>query len=157
MKVREVEPEIDAGVLLAGAQFVDAYSVTVDGTALDSRHAAEKMLARGPQWIDALIRWRNRLVAPFGLKRPAPTGAVSAAAIGIFPVLSESPDRLVAGLNDKHLDFRVVIDVVSAGAGQRVTATTLVLTHNLLGRIYLAIILPFHGLVVRAMLGQVAA
>ncbi len=116
MKVREVEPEIDAGVLLAGAQFVDAYSVTVDGTALDSRHAAEKMLARGPQWIDALIRWRNRLVAPFGLKRPAPTGAVSAAAIGIFPVLSESPDRLVAGLNDKHLDFRVVIDVVSAGA-----------------------------------------
>ena len=35
--------------------------------------------------------------------------------------------------------------------------TTLVKTHNRLGRIYLAIILPFHRLVVRSMLAQVAA
>jgi hypothetical protein len=39
---------------------------------------------------------------------------------------------------------------------RRVTATTLVLTHNLLGRVYLAIILPFHRLIVPAMLRQVA-
>jgi hypothetical protein len=31
------------------------------------------------------------------------------------------------------------------------------LTHNLLGRIYLATILPFHRLVVRSLLRQVAA
>ena len=37
------------------------------------------------------------------------------------------------------------------------TATTLVRTHNFLGRAYLAIILPFHRLVVRALLRQVAA
>ena len=43
------------------------------------------------------------------------------------------------------------------GAGQKVTATTLVKTHNRLGRTYLTIILPFHRLVVRAMLAQVAA
>jgi hypothetical protein len=71
-------------------------------------------------------------------------------------VLSESSNRLVAGFNDKHLDFRVVVDVASSGHGQRVTATTLVLTHNLLGRVYLAIILPFHRLIVRTMLRQVA-
>jgi Protein of unknown function (DUF2867) len=76
---------------------------------------------------------------------------------GIFPVLSESPNRLVAGFNDRHLDFRVVVDVTPSDQGQRVTATTLVLTHNLLGRAYLAIIMPFHRLVVRAMLRQVAA
>jgi hypothetical protein len=73
------------------------------------------------------------------------------------PVVSETPTRLVAGFNDKHLDFRVVLDVASSGHGRRVTATTLVKTHNLLGRTYLAIILPFHRLVVRAMLRQVAA
>jgi hypothetical protein len=32
-----------------------------------------------------------------------------------------------------------------------------VLTHNMLGRVYLAVILPFHRLVVRSMLRQVAA
>lgn len=77
--------------------------------------------------------------------------------IGIFPVISQTPDRLVAGFNDSHLDFRVVVDVAAHGAGQRVTATTLVKTHNWLGRTYLAIILPFHRLVVRTMLRQVAA
>ena len=74
----------------------------------------------------------------------------------MFPVLSEAPDRLVAGFNDKHLDFRVVVDVAASGAGQQVTATTLVLTHNWLGRSYLAIIVPFHRLIVRTLLRQVA-
>ena len=77
--------------------------------------------------------------------------------IGMFPVLSETPDRLVAGFDDKHLDFRVVVDVATSGHGQDVTATTLVKTHNLLGRVYLAIILPFHRLIVPVMMRQVAA
>ena len=157
MKVREVEPEIDAGVLLAGAQFVDAYSIAIEGAALDARQAAEKMLAPAPRWIGALLALRNFLVAPFGLKTSAPDEPGARDTIGIFPVVDQTPDRLVAGLNDKHLDFRLVVDVASAGHTQRVTATTLVLTHNLLGRTYLAIIRPFHRLVVPAMLRQVAA
>ena len=71
--------------------------------------------------------------------------------------MSQTPDRLVAGFDDRHLDFRVVVDVESSGAIQNVTATTLVLTHNRLGRVYLAIITPFHRLIVPAMLRQVAA
>ena len=157
MKVHAVDPEIDTGALLAGAQFSDAYSVVVDEAGLDARHAAEKMLGHSPRWIEWLLALRNVLVAPFDLKKPVSTRTSTADTIGIFPVVSETPDRLVAGLNDKHLDFRVVVDVASSGHGQRVTATTLVLTHNLLGRVYLAIILPFHRLVVRALLRQVAA
>jgi hypothetical protein len=157
MKVREVKPEIDTNALLAGAQFVDAFSVAVDDAALDARHAAEKMLTHSPRWIETLIALRNRLVAPFGLKTPAPTEIASADAIGIFPIVSETPDRLVAGFNDSHLDFRVVIDVTGLGLGRRVTATTVVLTHNLLGRVYLATILPFHRMIVRTMLRQVGA
>jgi hypothetical protein len=156
MRVHEIKPEIDADALLAGAQFIDAFRITVDHSALDARRAAEKMMARSPRWMEALVALRNRLVAPFGLKTPVPTGT-GADTIGIFPVLSETPSRLVAGLDDKHLDFRLVVDVETAGHGQRVVATTLVLTHNLLGRVYLAIILPFHRPIVRAMLRQVAA
>jgi Protein of unknown function (DUF2867) len=157
MNVHAIEPDVDVGVLLAGAQYVDAFRITVDGTALDARHAAEKMLTRGPRWIETLMRLRNRLVAPFGLKTPLPTRAAVADSIGIFPIVSETPRRLVAGFNDKHLDFRVVVDVAPSNYGQCVTATTLVLTHNLFGRSYLAIILPFHRLIARTMLRQVAA
>jgi len=147
MRVHEVDPNVDGGALLAGAQFVDAYSIAIDGAALDARQAAEKMLARAPRWIEMLLALRNFLVAPLGLKTSAPDEPGARDIIGIFPVVRQTPDRLVAGLNDKHLDFRLVVDV----------ATTLVLTHNLLGRTYLAIIRPFHRLVVPAMLLQVAA
>ena len=115
------------------------------------------MVGRAPRWIDALVTLRNILVAPFGLKTSGASATASRDMIGIFPVISQTPDRLVAGFNDSHLDFRVVIDVAAHGAGQQITATTLVKTHNRLGRTYLAIILPFHRLVVRSMLAQVAA
>jgi Protein of unknown function (DUF2867) len=156
MKVHEIEPDVDADALLAGAQFVDAFRITVDDNALDAHRAAERMMARGPRWVETLITVRNRVVAPFGLKTPAPTRTSTADTIGIFPVLSEMPSRVVAGLDDAHLDFRVVVDVVAGPSGRRVTATTLVLTHNLLGRVYLRVILPFHRLIARTMLRQVA-
>jgi hypothetical protein len=157
MKVHEVDPNVDHGALLAGAQFVDAYSIAIDDAALDARQAAEKMLARAPRWIEMLLALRNFLVAPLGLKTSAPDEPGARDIIGIFPVVRQTPDRLVTGFNDKHLDFRLVVDVASAGDTQRITATTLVLTHNLLGRTYLANIRPFHRLVVPAMLRQVAA
>ena len=157
MRVREVDPNVDSGALLAGAQFVDAYSIAIEGSALDARQATEKMLARPPRWIEVLLALRNFLVAPLGLKTSAPKEPGAGDIIGMFPVVRETPDRLVAGFNDKHLDFRLVVDVASAGHAQCITATTLVLTHNLFGRTYLAIIRPFHRLVVPAMLRQVAA
>ncbi len=157
MKVRAVDPDVDTGALLAGAQFVDAYSIAIGNAAIDARQAAERMLGRSPRWIDALLKLRNLLVTPFGLKTSGSSETGASEIIGIFPVVSQTPDRLVAGFNDSHLDFRVVVDVASAGHSRRVTATTLVLTHNLLGRVYLAVILPFHRLIVRTMLRQVVA
>jgi hypothetical protein len=158
MQVDAVDPAADTSNLLAGAQFSDAFCIAIDGTALDARGAAQKMLGRQPRWIGALMALRDCLVTPFGLKTSEdPKVRISTDIIGIFPVLSQSPARLVAGFDDSHLDFRVVVDVATAGPGQQVTATTLVLTHNRLGRIYLATILPFHRLIVRSMLRQVAA
>jgi Protein of unknown function (DUF2867) len=157
MKVEEVVAQIDPATLLAGAQFMDAYRLDVDGAALNARQAATRMMARVPRWVDALLVLRNIIVAPFGLKTSGEGRHAPRDLIGIFPVVSEAPDRLVAGFNDKHLDLRVVVDVATTGQRQSVTATTLVLTHNWLGRTYLAIIMPFHRLVVRAMLRQVAA
>lgn len=155
MNVCEITPTVDADALLAGAQFADAFRIEIDDRELDARRAAERMMARQPRWAAALVSLRNLLVAPLGLKT---SGASREARdmIGIFPVVSQTPDRLIAGFNDKHLDFRVVVDVTPPTGVRQVTATTLVLTHNRLGRTYLAIILPFHRLIVPALLRQVA-
>ena len=157
MTVREVIPAIDGDALLAGAQFADAFCIEISDCNLDARRAAERMMARQPRWAEALLSLRNLLVAPLGLKTSGADPTAPRDMIGIFPVVDETPDRLVAGFNDRHLDFRVVVDVTAPGGVRRVTATTLVKTHNRLGRIYLAIIMPFHRLIVPALLRQVVA
>ncbi|CAN5211587.1 DUF2867 domain-containing protein [soil metagenome] len=141
--------------ILPGAQFADTFHVITDDASLTARQAAERMFSRSPRWVAMLMTLRNILVKPFGLKTPSHAKPVTAHAIGIFPVLSETPTRLIAGFDDSHLDFRVVVDVLAATSGREVAATTLVKTHNLLGRAYLTVILPFHRLVVQAMLRQI--
>ena len=153
--VREVAPEVDANALLAGAQFIDAHRVGIGAANLSAREACVRMVLHGPRWVDALTRLRNILVTPFGLKTSGEGAPAPGGLIGLFPVVSETPERLVAGFNDYHLDFRIVIDVAGAATDRQVTATTLVRTHNWLGRTYLALITPFHKLVARSMMGRI--
>ena len=153
--VSAVPPAIDTDACLPGAQFADAFSITTDATVLTAREAAERMLGRSPWWVDALMKLRDAIVTPLGLKTAKSARDEESEKVGFFPLLSETPERVVAGFNDSHLDFRVVIDVAPAGRGQRVTATTIVLMHNWIGRTYLSIIKPFHRMVVRSMLKQV--
>ena len=155
MTIRETTPAAETYAILTGAQFADAFCIEVADGELDARRAAERMMARQPWWAEALVSLRNVLVAPLGLKTSGASPGVPRDMIGIFPVVSETPDRLVAGFNDRHLDFRVVVDVTAPGAVRQVTATTLVKTHNWLGRTYLATIMPFHRLIVPALLRQV--
>ena len=157
MTVHEVTPAIDLNTLLTGAQFADAFRIEIGDRALDARQAAERMMTRQPRWIEVLTSLRNILVTPFGLKTSGASRTAPREMIGIFPIVSETPDRLVAGFNDKHLDFRVVVDIAHSGTVRNVTATTLVKTHNWLGRTYLAIIVPFHRLIVPTLLRQIAA
>ncbi|MGJ4941190.1 DUF2867 domain-containing protein [Bradyrhizobium sp. HKCCYLS1011] len=156
MTISEITPDVDRARWLAGAEFADAFRITIAGAAIDARTAAERMLGHPPPWIDVLVKLRNVLVRPFGLKTSGADPRSSRPMIGIFPIIDQTRERLVLGFDDLHLDFRVVIDVASRSTASQVTATTLVQTHNLLGRCYLAIILPFHRLVVRTMLRQVA-
>lgn len=155
MTVQEVTPTIDTEALLTGAQFADAFRVEVEDPTLDARHAAERMMAQQPRWAETLVRLRNMVVAPLGLKTSGKGAPAPGGMIGIFPVLSETPDRLIAGFNDSHLDFRVVVDVTAPEGVRQVTLTTLVKTHNWFGRTYLAVIMPFHRLIAPALLRQV--
>jgi hypothetical protein len=153
-KVHAVTPQSGIGALLLGAHFIDAYRTTVDGDSLDATAAARQILDRQSGWVKGMMGLRNALVRPFGLKtgRPSedPRGRV-----GIFPINSATPNRVVLGFPDKHLDFCLVVDVSARDGTSEITATTLVRTNNFLGRIYLAAILPFHKLVVRSALSRV--
>jgi hypothetical protein len=101
-----------------------------------------------PGWVGALMRVRHVLVKPFGLD----TGEARSLGDG-FPVLSSGPARVVMGMDDKHLDFRLVVDV-DESAGD-VALTTLVQIHGGLGRAYWAVVRHFHPVVLRSMIARI--
>ena len=136
---------------LPGANWADRWTTTFRGQAMTASQVAEVLFASTPRWIRRLMELRNTIVGVFGLKGAGTlTGAT-----GGFPVVSEGPGQIVLGFDDRHLDFRIVIDVAGNDPGRQVLATTLVKTNNLLGRVYLTIIMPFHRIIVPAMLRRI--
>jgi len=139
---------------LDGATFADAYQLDVNAPTLDAITATKRVMNAKAGWIDGLMRLRNALVAPFGLKAAPDPRLNESNSIGMFPLISSSPTRVVLGLDDKHLDFRIVVDALALDGKTRITATTFVKTHNRLGRTYLALVLPFHRIIVAKMLQE---
>lgn len=153
-RIRAVAPEPSVINHLTDATFIDAYQV-VAPTPLSAENFARAAFEKPPTWISHLLALRNAAVAVFGLKTGREAGDPRDW-IGIFPVEAMTPDRIVLGFDDKHLDFRVVVDVARKDNGCEITATTLVREHNLFGRIYLTTILPFHRAIVPVLLRRAA-
>lgn len=158
MKATAALPDARLMGLLPAPDFADAYQTVFRAPALDARQASWAIFDSPPGWVNALTGLRNRIATLFGLKAGLHHSTAAAQQhIGIFPVLAESPQEILLGLDDRHLDFRLVVSVQAGTAGgQRITVTTVVHTHNLLGRVYLAAILPFHRLIARTMLDRAA-
>ncbi|WP_306259013.1 DUF2867 domain-containing protein [Pararhizobium sp. IMCC21322] len=126
--------------------FLDCYSVCSDAT---PRRAAE-IITDFPGWARFLLLIRRVVTVPFGLSNDGPEAPDK---LGPFPVELETNSEIIAGFNDRHLDFRV--SVVSQN--DRVSLATWVHPHNFGGRLYLKAILPFHILIARNALRRVAA
>lgn len=134
---------------LPGCDFADAFSVVVPRRDLDARVLSADFFSTPPAWAGALMDARNAIMGRLGYKAPKIRKG--------FPVLRESADEVVSGLDDGHLNFRALMKVEPVDVGSsRITLTTAVATHNWIGRSYLALIMPFHKLIVRSMVKQLA-
>ena len=142
--------------LLPSADWADRFTLGLPVDDLTAREAARLAFEHPPSWVRRLMVLRNAFVAPFGLKGAAKEVSTSETEIGGFPVVSASDERVVLGFDDRHLDFRIVIDVrQDRPRGQTLSVMTLVHRNNLLGRLYLVGVMPFHKLIIRTMLAGV--
>jgi hypothetical protein len=130
---------------VAKGDFLDSFAVSANAS---PRRAAEEIVSF-PGWARLLVGLRNVLTAPFGLSSDGPEAPDK---LGVFPVEAETHDEIIAGFDDRHLNFRV--SVLSRGG--RVTLSTWVHPHNIAGRLYLAAILPFHIAIARDAVRRVA-
>lgn len=126
--------------------FLDTYAVASD---LSTRVAADEIGAF-PGWVQALVKLRGAIVRPFGLIADPPQ--TSGESVGLFPLVSECEDEVLAGFDDKHLNFLVSV----CRHDGKIHLSTWVRPHNFGGRAYLALIMPFHIAVVRNALQRVA-
>ncbi len=149
MRVRRVPADNEFAASRPQAAYADAYRLIVNEPGLEAITAARRVMERPPVWSRGLMSLRNRIAVLFGLKPARRTLRDERVRFGSFPVICCAPERVVLGFDDKHLDFRIIVDVAKTGAAHsQITATTMVHPHNLLGQIYLAFVLPFHRMIV---------
>lgn len=150
-------PFRNGGALAAFApapDFADAYEIAATAPRQSIVETYGAVFGHLPIIAKALIHLRTPLVAPFGvrgvrlgdLSRPIDTAAAYSAGdlIGRWRIDRIGPDEIIAGLDDRHLDFRVHLQRERRDGGLRVVLSTAVAIHNAFGRFYLASILPFH-------------
>lgn len=148
--------------------FMDCFSVEIANSwareTASMLDLAELCFSINVPGADPLMKLRNLIVKPFGLKTADDmTGQSSGAArpraegdrIGFFRIYSVSEHEIILGEDDIHQDFRVSLYRTSSAPG-RLFAATCCRRHNLFGHLYLATILPFHKMIVMGMLDGLA-
>jgi hypothetical protein len=140
---------------LPEADWADCYQLRVNDPDLTAIDAARLMLGHFPPWVRMLMTIRNKVVVPLGIKSSASHSPDDMEMIGVFPIVSQSAHQVVLGFDDRHLDFRAVIDIHDDNGQRLVSAMTLVKRNILFGKLYLAAITPFHNLIVSALLANV--
>jgi hypothetical protein len=140
IEFKEIEGEVSLREFVAGALGRQPGWVKV-------LFAARVLLARALRLDSAGIPSRGRL-------RPDDVGFAPGDKVAFFTVRSGAEDRyLVLGAEDNHLTgyLTIVAEPVS-GARKRFQLGTIVHYHRRAGRLYFALIKPFHHLIIRGML-----
>jgi len=119
-------------------------------------------------WDEALLKLRNLLVKPFGVKGgeftpqtpPASPHYVPGDKASMFTVVERNDEEIVTSESDKHLVFWTSVrweksDEESSFAGY-FYSSTLVHYHNFGGRLYFGVVKPFHKLIIKSLMKKMA-
>jgi len=139
--------------LVARAYFRDSYRAPLSRKELGIVDIFFCIFAHQPLWMKLLLIVRNKVAALAGLDAPTASEIlhveikdryVVGEKIGVWPIFTISEREVVAGRNNKHLDFRLSMLKVRDGHSTSVVVSTVCTVHNLAGKIYLFFVVPFH-------------
>jgi hypothetical protein len=116
-----------------------------------------------PGWMKLALIARNRVASFCGLDAPAASEIINPEVkssyvvgekIGVWPIFALTANEIVAGRNNKHLDFRLSVLREAGDESGSVVVSTLCTVHNRFGRVYLFFIVPFHRWGVQQLLSR---
>lgn len=142
-------------VLATGARrcdYLDSYALELVRE-LSVDEALNAFCGPMPAAMRILMGIRDAVAERLGLKTAsayragdprAPIICAPGERLGLFTVRERHAHEIVLGEDDSHLDFRVSVLV----EGRRVVVSTAVSYNNRLGRLYFAVVKPFHRFLV---------
>ena len=149
--------------LIRTAHFRDSYRAPLARPELGIVDIFFALFGHTPLWMKLLLIVRNTIAGLFGLEvptvgeimKPEVRCAYSVGEkIGPWPIFSMAENEIVAGRNNKHLDFRLSVLKAMEGDTASVVVSTICTVHNVYGKIYLFLIVPFHRHGVRSLISN---
>lgn len=145
--------------LAVGASFIDCRQVLANDPERTAMRHLLNLMSQTPAWIDRMMGLRNRVVQLFGLKDLGRLTHIDLTRadedyrpddrVGIFTLVAQAPDEVLVVDRDKHLDVYLSLNrlPLTAEGLRPVVLSTVVHPHNLLGRLYILPVAPFHRLI----------
>jgi Protein of unknown function (DUF2867) len=154
------------GDAIGSAYFHDSWRAPMKRPQLGIAEVFFALFGHTPFWMKSLLIVRNALAKAFGLEVPS-VGEIMypeirreyrvGDKIGPWPIFFVADNELVAGRNNKHLDFRLSVLKEQEGEATSVVVSTICTVHNVFGKIYLFFIVPFHRHGVQALMRNAVA
>jgi len=132
------------------ADYCDTFSKTISNKDdITPVQLIDRLFVDFPWWVNLLMKLRNLLVKPFGLKNGKLKDYIS------NMIKSQSEHEVVVGMTDKHLDFYVEFWCsAKENNTQHIAIATVVKYNNMVGRMYFFFVKPFHKLILRYFINQ---
>jgi hypothetical protein len=170
-RMHVIECDIPAGSalrrdLIASADFHDCYRAPLARRELPIVEIFFALFGHTPLWMKLLLIVRNAAARRFGLEAPTvgeimkPTVGSEyrvGEKIGPWPIFYIGDNEIVAGRDNKHMDFRLSVLRAVDGDAMSVVVSTICNVHNVFGKIYLFFIVPFHRHGVRSLISRAVA
>lgn len=156
-KISELDQIPDSSIILNGfgkVDYRDTYKITIS----TNKYSVDKItsdLFKTPKWVHYLLKIRDLIVKPFGIKTSDeievkveshyPIGSKAV----FFTVIDRNKNEIVMAEDDKHLNFRTSVMIEKDGKNTNIYQTTIVQYNNFFGRFYFFFVKPFHRIIIK--------
>ena len=149
--------------LIGNAYFHDSYRAPLARPGLGIVDIFFALFGHTPIWMKILLIARNAAARACGLEAPSVGEIMKPTVrseyrvgekIGPWPIFFIGDNEIVAGRNNKHMDFRLSVLKAMDGDATSVVVSTICTVHNVFGKIYLFFIVPFHRKGVRSLMSN---
>jgi hypothetical protein len=151
---------------IEGAFFHDSYRAPLSRERAGVVDVFFAIFGHHPKWMKVVLVLRSWLASCFGLEVPTTAEIMRPQIkarysvgdkIGPWPIFHLTETELVAGRDNKHLDFRLSVLKEAGGGSSSAVVSTVCTTHNAFGKAYLVLVIPFHKWGVQRLMSRALA